>query len=172
MTNPVVIVVLVLAFVALFSLLYTTFKSRNVDEEKPVPASAPETYTGSLQKTRELERATKEFFDVYRRITKGGKELSKEEGDALSSEWELFSLQEVLNSKTLEQLVWASKLTLEGSLAAKFVPIQHEQISVLEVEISGSNIERLIRAARRAPKGGQAELLAFSKLKRLLSNDQ
>ena len=51
MTNPVVIVVLVLAFVALFSLLYTTFKSRNVDEEKPVPASAPETYTGSLQKT-------------------------------------------------------------------------------------------------------------------------
>ncbi|HBH71471.1 MAG: hypothetical protein UU88_C0001G0076 [Parcubacteria group bacterium GW2011_GWC1_42_11] len=172
MNNAIVIVALVLAFVAWFSLLCITFKSRNAAEEKHAPTNVAETYTESLQKTRELERATKEFFDVYRKITKSGKDPSKEEVKPRLSEWELFSLQEVLNSKTFEQLAWASKLTLEGSLAAKFVPIQQEQISTLEVEIAGSNVEELIRVARMAPKGGQAEMLAFSKLQRLLSNKQ
>lgn len=171
MTNTVVIIVLIFAFAILLCLIYITFKSKDVYEEKSKLVNTSETYIESLKKMQELERAIKEFFDVYRKITKVGED-SKEASDTLFREWGLFSLQEVLNTKTFEQLVGASKLTLEGSLAAKFIPIQHEHISVLEVEFAGSDINKLIRAARVAPNGGQAEMLAFSKLQRLLSNKQ
>lgn len=130
-----------------------------------------ETYNEILQKTQSLDRKVANFRRIYREIVRNN-QLEQEQKEQLLSEWEKFSLEEVLRANTPEQLKLAKKLAIPGTLAAKFVPIQQEQVSILEVEIAGSNIEKLISVARMAPKGGQAELIAFSKLKRLLSNSR
>lgn len=174
MAHDIVAVVLVLGFAVLVALLYATFKSKNVArpaDELSQAKSVTDTYLEPLKKSQELERATKDFFDTYRKVANAN-EVTKKDIDELLNEWELFSLQEILNARTSEQLSIASKLAITGSIAEKFIQIQKERISALEVDIAGNSIEKLLSAVRMAPKGGQAELIAFSKLQRLLSNKQ
>ena len=133
------------------------------------------TYTKDIKDAQELNRAIEGFRNAWRIARQNdilAKKIAEEERDEFLSEWELFSVTEVLRAETLGQLVGAQKLAFKGGLAKKFVPLIHEEISLRLVEIAGDDVEKLIKAASRAPKGGEAERLAFAKLQRLLSQVQ
>lgn len=134
-------------------------------------ATENETCDEMLQKTRGLNLEVTNFRRIYREVMRNN-ELAQEKKEKFLSEWEKFSLEEVMRANTIEQLEDAKKLVMSGTLAARFVPIKHEHISMVAVEVAGSDTNKLIRAAYKAPKGGQAEMLAFSKLQRLLLNNE
>lgn len=136
-----------------------------------IQCAREDTYTKSIKEMQELNRAIKEFRNAWH-IAKQNDILAKktagEEKAEFLSEWEVFSVTEMLNAGTIGQFYGAKKLAFEGSLAAKFAPLQHEEISMREVEVAGDDIEKLLKAARNAPRGGVSTSLAFSKLQRLL----
>lgn len=134
-------------------------------------SSQENTYTKSIKETQELNRAIKEFRNAWHIAKQNdilAKKIAEEEKAEFLSEWEVFSVTEMLNAGTIGQFYGAKKLAFEGSLAAKFAPLQHEEISMREVEVAGDDIEKLLKAARNAPIGGVSTSLAFSKLQRLL----
>lgn len=130
-------------------------------------ATENETCDEMLQKTRGLNLEVTNFRRIYREVMRNN-QLAQEKKEQFLSEWEKFSLEEVLRANTIEQLEESKKFVMSGTLAARFVPIKHEQISMVAVEVAGSDTNKLILAAYKAPKGGHAEMLAFSKLQRLL----
>lgn len=134
-------------------------------------ATENETCDEMLQKTRGTNLELTNSRRIYREVMRNN-QLAQEKKEKFLSDWEKFSLEEILRAKTIEQLEESKKFVVSGTLAARFVPIKHEQISMVEVEVAGIDTHKLILAAYRAPKGGQAEMLAFSKLQRLLSNKQ
>lgn len=134
-------------------------------------ATGNKTCDEMLQKTRGVNLEVTNFRRIYREVMHSN-QLAQEKKEKFLSGWEKFSLEEILRAKSIEQLEESKKFVVSGTLAARFVPIKHEQISMVEVEVAGIDTHKLILAAYRAPKGGQAEMLAFSKLQRLLSNKQ
>lgn len=129
------------------------------------------TYIEEIRTAQELDRAIKNFRMAYRKIAKENTSKQTEQS-VFISEWNRLALEEVLSAKTLGELRGAGKLVFKGTLAARFFPLKHEELSLLEVEVAGYDIEKLIRAASRAPKRGEAERTAYAKLKRLLSHNR
>lgn len=133
--------------------------------------SQEDTYSKSIKETQELNRAIKEFRNAWHIAKQNdilAQKIAEEERIEFLSEWEVFSVTEMLNTETIGQFYGAKKLAFKGSLAAKFAPLQHEEISMRAVEVAGDDVEKLLKAARNAPRGGVAANLAFSKLQRLL----
>lgn len=132
-------------------------------------ATENETCDEMLQKTRGTNLELTNSRRIYREVMRNN-QLTQEKKEKFLSDWEKFSLEEILRAKTIEQLEESKKFVVSGTLAARFVPIKHEQISMVAVEVAGNDTNKLIQVAYKAPKGGQAEMLAFSKLQRLLLN--
>lgn len=147
------------------------FNRSNKVVDQAIQCAKEDTYTKSIKEAQELNRAIEGFRNAWRTAKQNdalSKKIAEEERAEFLSEWETFSVTEMLNAKTIGQFYGAKKLAFGGSLAAKFAPLQHEEISIRAVEVAGDDVEKLLKAARNAPKGGVAASLAFSKLQRLL----
>lgn len=91
-------------------------------------------------------------------------------GKTAKKEWDEYSLKEVLTANTLAELFRASERAREGSLAKRFVPFMHEEISHDEVTDADS-VDEIIEAANMAPEG-PALYISFTKLYPLFTKSE
>jgi len=82
------------------------------------------------------------------------------------SEYE-YLLDEILLADSIDELLILKKLSEKGSVEENLAELIHEEFSVQEVTVAGNDAQKLIMAAKRAPRKGEARRSAVANFRRL-----
>lgn len=87
-------------------------------------------------------------------------------GQTRRIKWDKNLLEAILSAKTLDELLAIAKLVRKGSIEEELAEMMHEELSAKEVVTAGDDLQKLITAAERAPKKGEARHTAVVKIRR------
>ncbi len=150
--------------------IFSTRKKPGKSEEEEF-LTAEEVTDAEMLKAAEEAATLEDAVRVYHHARHGSEAEQVAERKCHCEEFWCNSLLAVLHAETIPELNNAEKMAqlCGNKLALSFVPLAHEKISRIAVEHATGNPEKIILVAEDAPKGGEAHLIAFLDLQRLLS---